>query len=478
MQLKIKQLGVGLLIIGMLLAACGKATPSPEYEDVTEPTSTPVSPAAADESPISVLPTPAPLSPAAQDVAETLKEKVAQDVGVAPEELEAIAAEEVQWSDTSLGCPEPGMVYAQVIVPGWRVVFRGPSGETYDVHTDETQERWVICDQEQKGKSPATPGPITPGESSSAVQAAVRMLGESLGVSRQEIDIVEVEYVQWRNSCLGCGGPEESCLMVITPGYRVVLKSGGEQYEIHTDASGDVARICDGNGKVSPPRPDNGEMPPTMGPALKQTLTYLAENYPGFGLGELPTGVWESENRTEEGILGVTVYGFSAADWDVEISCPVVPAPVCDVTLRHVDMGRLWRGEVAPPAGEVTETTAMPTLTYEVGECDENLDVEALNEWDEIITEAGDDDVAFTHQLAYVCCADLVLSAGYDADAETIRLVETNQGDMCRCMCGYEITGALGGLPSGDYRLEIWGVQHLPSEEPLTLLEATDIEMP
>jgi hypothetical protein len=299
-----------------------------------------------------------------------------------------------------------------------------------------------------------------------------------LDVSRAEIDVVKIEYVQWANSCLGCAGPEESCLMVITPGYRVLLRSADKQYEVHTDESGDRTRICDGSGKTPPrPGPDNGEMPPTVGPVFKQTLAYMSESYPGFGLGELPINTWGSENRTEEGILGVTAYGFTAADWDVEISCPVVPEPVCDVRLRHTAMGKLWEGEVAP-TGAVTETTAMPTLAYEVGECDESLDVEALNEWDELTTESGNDDAAFTHRLAYVCCADLVLSAGYDADAETIRLVETNQGEMCRCMCGYEIAGALGDLPSGDYRLEIWGVQHLPSEEPLTLLQATDIEMP
>ncbi|MFP4395225.1 MAG: hypothetical protein ACLFTI_08180 [Anaerolineales bacterium] len=254
---RIKQLSVGLLMIGMLLAACGKATP--EYEEAAAPTSTPVSPAGADESPISVLPTPAPLSPAAQDAAEALQEEVAEEVEVTPEELEAIAAEEVQWSDASLGCPEPGRVYAQVIVPGWKIIFRDASGQSYEVHTDKAQGRWVICDQDQKEKSPATPEPLTPGESSPAVQAAVRALGEDLDVSRQEIDVVEVEFVQWSDSCLGCAGPGENCLMVITPGYRVVLESGGEQYEVHTNESGDITRICDG-GQPSP-RLDSSQTP-------------------------------------------------------------------------------------------------------------------------------------------------------------------------------------------------------------------------
>lgn len=252
MQLKMKRLGIGLLIMGMLLSACGQAAPTPD-EEVIVPTPTRISPAGADESPISVLPTPAPLSPAAQDAAEMLKDEVAEEVGVAPEELEVISAEEVQWSDTSLGCPEPGVMYAQVIVPGWKIIFLDAAGESYEVHTDKEQERFVMCDQDQdqKKEPPATPQPLTPGDSSPAVQAAVRTLGDMLGVSRRQIDVIKVEFVQWPDSCLGCAGPGENCLMVITPGYRVVLESGGEQYEIHTDESGARAIIC-GGGETAP----------------------------------------------------------------------------------------------------------------------------------------------------------------------------------------------------------------------------------
>lgn len=44
-------------------------------------------------------------------------------------------AEQVTWSDGSLGCPEPGAMYAQLLVAGFRVVARTSAGElTY--HTD------------------------------------------------------------------------------------------------------------------------------------------------------------------------------------------------------------------------------------------------------------------------------------------------------------------------------------------------------
>lgn len=44
------------------------------------------------------------------------------------------SAEKVQWSDASLGCPEDGAAYAQVITPGHRLVF-DRDGTLYSVHS-------------------------------------------------------------------------------------------------------------------------------------------------------------------------------------------------------------------------------------------------------------------------------------------------------------------------------------------------------
>src|SRR5262245_50114547 len=44
-------------------------------------------------------------------------------------------AEQVTWSDGALGCPEPGMMYTQALVPGFRVVAKTTAGEML-YHTD------------------------------------------------------------------------------------------------------------------------------------------------------------------------------------------------------------------------------------------------------------------------------------------------------------------------------------------------------
>jgi hypothetical protein len=46
-----------------------------------------------------------------------------------------IRAERVTWPDGALGCPEPGTMYTQALVPGFRVVAKTTAGELL-YHTD------------------------------------------------------------------------------------------------------------------------------------------------------------------------------------------------------------------------------------------------------------------------------------------------------------------------------------------------------
>jgi hypothetical protein len=52
-------------------------------------------------------------------------------------------AEQLTWSDGSLGCPEPGQMYTQMLVPGFRVVAKTAAGELV-YHTD-SRAHAVAC---------------------------------------------------------------------------------------------------------------------------------------------------------------------------------------------------------------------------------------------------------------------------------------------------------------------------------------------
>lgn len=86
----------------------------------------------------------------------------------------------------------------------------------------------VVGPTGQPGSQP-TPDPATP------VEAARAALAARLGVGPDAVQVVAVEAVDWPDGCLGAGGPQEACILMITPGYRVTLAVGGVQYVYHTD---------------------------------------------------------------------------------------------------------------------------------------------------------------------------------------------------------------------------------------------------
>jgi hypothetical protein len=62
--------------------------------------------------------------------------------------------------------------------------------------------------------------------------------------------------VTWPDSGLGCSGPEESTLQVLTPGYRVVLGAGERQLEYRGDRRGHFSLCPEGRG--GPPSEGDG----------------------------------------------------------------------------------------------------------------------------------------------------------------------------------------------------------------------------
>ncbi|MDF2762933.1 MAG: hypothetical protein K0S83_1667 [Thermomicrobiales bacterium] len=61
---------------------------------------------------------------------------IAEDLGVPPPTVQVVTMEPRDWPDSSLGCPQPDMLYAQVVTPGYMVLVE-VSGERIEYHTDE-----------------------------------------------------------------------------------------------------------------------------------------------------------------------------------------------------------------------------------------------------------------------------------------------------------------------------------------------------
>lgn len=75
-----------------------------------------------------------------------------------------------------------------------------------------------------------------------AVHNARIALATKLNVQARSIIIVKAEETEWSDSCLGLGGPAESCLAAITPGYDVVMSYEGTDYNYRTNEDGTSVR--------------------------------------------------------------------------------------------------------------------------------------------------------------------------------------------------------------------------------------------
>jgi len=107
----------------------------------TEPFPNAIDPALTLEESAAVPGTPAASAPAAstpvirQEVAPLIS-AIARDLDVPEDAVIVLEVEPRSWPDSSLGCPQPDMLYAQVISPGYLLLVE-VSGEQIEYHADE-----------------------------------------------------------------------------------------------------------------------------------------------------------------------------------------------------------------------------------------------------------------------------------------------------------------------------------------------------
>jgi len=66
-----------------------------------------------------------------QAILDAILKEAAALAKVSREQLVIVRAQSVIWSDGSLGCPEPGMMYTQALVNGYWVIVEA-AGKNYD----------------------------------------------------------------------------------------------------------------------------------------------------------------------------------------------------------------------------------------------------------------------------------------------------------------------------------------------------------
>ena len=142
-------IGTTLLMMSLFLIGCQTATPPPAFIDPA-PWAAPTKPAETTSATHSKPNTQTHSTPTAaggvsvNPQVERAIEDLATRQGMDRSQVIVENVETVEWRDSSLGCPQPGMMYAQVITPGFRIVLE-LDGVRYSYHAD-LNRRVTLCE--------------------------------------------------------------------------------------------------------------------------------------------------------------------------------------------------------------------------------------------------------------------------------------------------------------------------------------------
>ena len=157
---------------------------------------------------------------------------LADELGLTPEDFQVVSVEPMEFSDACLGLGGPDESCARVsAVGGEGVVIAGR--RVIKTQTNENATVVRVADENATGSG-----------NDAIAASATAVLADKLGVDPAEITVISAEPTEFNDGCLGLGGPDESCLQAITPGYIVTLSAGGEEYVAHTNAGGVQVRLA------------------------------------------------------------------------------------------------------------------------------------------------------------------------------------------------------------------------------------------
>jgi len=170
--------------------------------------------------------------PAASFVAQA-KADLAGRLGIAVDQIAVQSVTPTEFPDASLGVPEPGQVYAQVITPGY-IIKLTAEGQTYRYHAGDGR---VVAAPDEQGQPPS--GGITiQGVEVTAEQVVVR--GES---TLPDGTCLNVEL--WADGALQSWWPAGTCVSVEQGAWELIVPldeaqalQSGVQYMVRAFESG------------------------------------------------------------------------------------------------------------------------------------------------------------------------------------------------------------------------------------------------
>lgn len=162
---------------------------------------------------------------------EQARQTLAEHLKIAQEDIVVTQVEPRTWSNSSMGCGQPGTVSLTVMTEGYAVLLSA-QGREHRVHVSGTNA--IVCD---KGMALRR----DPRRSANArgldamMEKARQDLAQRLNVEPATIRLAGMRPQRWSNSGLDCPRDGESVQEGPVEGFQLSLKHASRIYTYHTD---------------------------------------------------------------------------------------------------------------------------------------------------------------------------------------------------------------------------------------------------
>lgn len=155
------------------------------------------------------------------------RQLVADFLALPTADVTVVSSEAQEFNDSSLGCPEPGMSYMQVLTPGYRVIIEA-DGRRFDIRVAGGHGK--ICHRQKSDKKSGNPSEMSP--AAALVKMARGDLARLLQTDADQIMVVDVRphnSLQAKDNCAPDCGSETQC------GYMIGFFHDGRRYEYYAN---------------------------------------------------------------------------------------------------------------------------------------------------------------------------------------------------------------------------------------------------
>jgi hypothetical protein len=187
------------------------------------------------------------------EIRERAQSALAAYLEVEPETLTLTGGAAVEWPDSSLGCPQPGEAYMQVIMEGYQLVFTDATGSEYAVNTTQSGDPLIVCEEDERvvlpseGTASAPDLVPDPADVPDAVFTRARAgLSDYLGIAPDALMLDHAQQVEWPNSGMGCFRADQPVTQAIVEGYELFFSDEiGNVYRVHSTLNGQPMFLCE-----------------------------------------------------------------------------------------------------------------------------------------------------------------------------------------------------------------------------------------